>query len=143
MGQEWMEKSFATFAASISKWAGSPIVFAIAALFILVWAACGLYFGYSAGWTIIVNTGTTICTFLMVFVIQNSQNRDGLALQIKLNEIIRAMSGAKNSMIDLENLSHKELEEMKIKFAKIGHRARKLPIKIVETKSGKARPTQV
>ena len=85
MGMEQVEKSFAAFAAKISKWAGSSTIFIIAAALILVWGASGPYFGFSAGWQMIVNTGTTICTFLMVFIIQNSQNRDGLALQIKLD----------------------------------------------------------
>lgn len=81
----------------------------------------------------IVNTGTTICTFLMVFVIQNSQNRDGLALQIKLDEIIRAVGGAKNSMIDLEGLSHEELAELKIKFTQLGEKARHRSPKVNKT----------
>ena len=125
MGMEQVEKSFAAFAAKISKWAGSSTIFIIAAALILVWGASGPYFGFSAGWQMIVNTGTTICTFLMVFIIQNSQNRDGLALQIKLDEIIRAIGAAQNGMIDLEELSQQELEDMKQKFAKIGQRARK------------------
>ena len=122
-----LEKSFATFAALISKWAGSSTIFALASISILAWAVCGPFFGYSAEWQMIVNTGTTICTFLMVFVIQNSQNRDGMALQIKLDEIIRAVGTAKNSMIDLESLSHEELEELREKFAKLAKKARKFP----------------
>ena len=98
--------------------------FAIAFLSILIWGIAGPYFRYSEAWQMIVNTGTTICTFLMVFVIQNSQNRDGLALQIKLDEIIRAIGGAKNSMIDLEGLSHEELAELKLKFSRLGEKAR-------------------
>jgi low affinity Fe/Cu permease len=117
-------KWFASFAANISKSAGSPLVFCIALASILGWAASGPYLGYSPGWQMVVNTGTTICTFLMVFIIQNSQNRDGLALQIKLDEIIRAVHGAKNGMINLETLSHEELEQMQTKFAEIGSSAR-------------------
>src|SRR4029453_18180599 len=104
--------------------AGSPITFGIALAALLLWAASGPYFGFSQGWQLLVNTGTTITTFLMVFVIQNSQNRDGLAAQIKLDEIIRAVSGAKNSMIDLECLSDEELAELRVKFAEIAEQAR-------------------
>jgi low affinity Fe/Cu permease len=93
----------------------------------LAWAVCGPFFGYSAEWQMVVNTGTTICTFLMVFIIQNSQNRDGMALQIKLDEIIRAVGAAQNSMIDLESLSHKELEDLSEKFARLGQKARQYP----------------
>ncbi len=86
----------------------------------------------------VVNTGTTICTFLMVFVIQNSQNRDGLALQIKLDEIIRVLGGAKNSLIDLEDLSQHELDEKKAQFAKIAHKARNDRVRRVTPPSRKA-----
>ncbi len=78
---------------------------------------------------LIINTGTTICTFLMVFVIQNSQNRDGLAVQIKLDEIIRAIHGAKNAMINLEDLPQQELDDLRIKFAEMADKARKRPRK--------------
>ena len=133
------ETWFSSFAAKISKWAGSPLVFTAALISILAWAACGPYFGYSDTWQMIVNTGTTICTFLMVFVIQNSQNRDGLAVQIKLDEIIRSIQGAKNTMIDLEDLSQQELEELQVKFAEIGNRARKQPGKQSTAKAPKTR----
>ena len=115
---------FGRFAATIAKLAGNPIVFAMAVGSVLIWAACGPYFGYSQGWQLIINTGTTICTFLMVFVIQNSQNRDGLAVQIKLDEIIRAVRGAENKLIDLEDLSQEELEALRVEFARMGEEAR-------------------
>lgn len=127
MSSNSLEKSFAAFAALISKWAGSSTIFALASISILAWAVCGPFFGYSAEWQMIVNTGTTICTFLMVFIIQNSQNRDGMALQIKLDEIIRAVGAAQNSMIDLESLSHEELEDLREKFARLAKKARKYP----------------
>jgi low affinity Fe/Cu permease len=127
MGPKSLEKSFANFAALISKWAGSSTIFALASISILAWAVCGPFFSYSAEWQMIVNTGTTICTFLMVFIIQNSQNRDGVALQIKLDEIIRAVGSAKNSMIDLESLSQLELETLRGKFAMLAQNARKPP----------------
>ena len=124
MGIAEFEKSFALFASKVSKWAGSSAAFCIAALFILAWAISGPYFGFSANWQMVVNTVTTIATFLMVFVIQNSQNRDGLALQIKLDEIIRAVGPAKNSLIDLEDRSQGELDEIKDQFARIAVKAR-------------------
>ena len=124
MGIVEFEKSFAVFASKVSKWAGSSAAFCIAALFILAWSISGPYFGFSANWQMVVNTVTTIATFLMVFVIQNSQNRDGLALQIKLDEIIRAVGKAENSLIDLEDRSQEELDEIKDEYARIAVKAR-------------------
>ena len=121
---EKLEKRFAAFAKGIAKWAGSSVVFFCAAILLIVWALLGPYYGFSPSWQMVVSTGTSISTFLMVFIIQNSQNRDGLALQIKLNELIRAQVDAKDEMIDLENLSHVELETLKEKFGRIGTRAR-------------------
>ena len=124
MGLIEFEKSFAVFASKVSKWTGSSAAFFIAALLILGWAISGPYFGFSPGWQMVVNTGTTIGTFLMVFVIQNSQNRDGLALQIKLDEIIRAIGKAQNSFIDLEDRSQEELDGIKDEFAQLALKAR-------------------
>jgi low affinity Fe/Cu permease len=120
-----IDKAFAHFASYLSKFAGSSTAFAIAFLSILFWGLSGPYLHFSTTWQMIVNTGTTIATFLMVFIIQNSQNRDGLALQIKLDEIIRAIGSAKNEMIDLEGLSHNELEDLKHEFAELGDKARR------------------
>ena len=124
MGFVEFEKNFAVFSGKVAKWAGSSTVFSLAFLSILIWAVTGPYFGYSQGWQLVINTGTTICTFLMVFVIQNSQNREGLALQIKLDEVIRAVGAAENKMIDLEDLSQDELEKLKAQFARIAEKAR-------------------
>ena len=124
MGIIGFEKSFALFASKVSKWTGSSAAFCVAALLILVWAVSGPYFGFSPSWQMVVNTGTTIGTFLMVFVIQNSQNRDGLALQIKLDEIIRALGKAENSLIDLEDRSQEELDEIKADFTSLALKAR-------------------
>lgn len=124
MGIVEFEKSFALFASKVSRWTGSSAAFCIAALLILGWAMSGPYFGFSPNWQMVVNTGTTIGTFLMVFVIQNSQNRDGLALQIKLDEIIRAVGTAQNSLIDLEDRSQEELDEIKGDFTKLAAKAR-------------------
>jgi low affinity Fe/Cu permease len=141
MGPNSLEKSFAAFAALISKWAGSSTIFALASISILAWAVCGPFFDYSPEWQMVVNTGTTICTFLMVFIIQNSQNRDGMALQIKLDEIIRAVGSAKNSMIDLESLSHEELEDLRENFARLAQKARKYPAHKPASASRKAKST--
>jgi len=129
MGIIDFEKSFAYFASMVSKMAGSSAAFCIAALFILGWAVSGPYFGFSANWQMVVNTVTTIATFLMVFVIQNSQNRDGLALQIKLDEIIRAISKAHNGLIDLEDRSQDELDEIKANFASLALKSRNRKMK--------------
>jgi low affinity Fe/Cu permease len=103
---------------SFSNWvaqvAGRPITFGICLVVILVWALSGLLFGFSDTWQLIVNTGTTIVTFLMVFLIQNTQNRDGAAIQAKLDELIRA-SAAQNVSISIEHLTQKELDEIRAK----------------------------
>ena len=134
--QSSWEDLFANFAGKVAWAAGSPITFGVAVIVLIAWAASGPYFNYSQGWQLLVNTGTTITTFLMVFVIQNSQNRDGLAAQIKLDEIIRALTGAKNSMIDLECLTDQELAELRVKFAQIADRARKDESKVSTTMNG-------
>ena len=119
-----LNHAFASFASAVAHFAGSPLAFSVAFLSLVAWGLSGPFFDYSEAWQLVINTGTTIVTFMMVFVIQNSQNRDGLAIQIKLDELIRA-SGAKNSMIDLECLSEEELAELRVKFAEIADRARK------------------
>jgi len=91
---------------------GSPAAFLIATVFILVWAATGSAFGYSDTWQLVINTATTIITFLMVFLIQNTQNRDTMALQVKLSELIIAMKGAENRFAAVEELSDEELEQL-------------------------------
>ena len=106
-----MEKRFTRFANATARAAGSPGAFLVAVLLILVWAICGPFFGYSESWQLVINTGTTIVTFLMVFLIQNTQNRDGVALQTKLDELIRS-SSAENIFMGIEKLSDKELEDL-------------------------------
>lgn len=95
---------------------GHPLAFALALSSILVWAACGPLFGFSDTWQLVINTSTTIVTFLMVFLIQNTQNRDTKALQLKLDELIRASAKARNKLIDLEDLSDEEMEELHKEF---------------------------
>jgi low affinity Fe/Cu permease len=112
----------------IAKWtchrAGHPATFGIALLVILVWAITGPVFHYSDSWQLVINTGTTIVTFLMVFLIQNTQNRDSAAMQIKLDELIRALQGAHNELVDLEEMSDGDLEKMKAHYTKLAERAR-------------------
>jgi low affinity Fe/Cu permease len=104
-------EAFAKIASAVSRWTGRPITFLACILIVVVWAACGPVFHYSDTWQLIINTGTTIVTFLMVFLIQNTQNRDNAALQAKLDELIR-VTQAKNEFIGIEHLSDKELEDI-------------------------------
>lgn len=127
--------AFTRFASWVSHMAGKPVVFAMACAIILVWAASGPLFGYSDTWQLVINTGTTIITFLMVFVIQNSQNRDGAALQIKLDELIRALEGAENALLDLEELGDVELERIRLEYGALAEKARKELKKIGHAKS--------
>lgn len=107
---------FGRFAASSSGWLGSKWAFGAAVFVIIAWAASGPMFHYSAEWQLVINTGTTIITFLMVFLIQNTQNRDARAINLKLNELIRAGDNARNQMIDIENLSDLELDELQARY---------------------------
>ncbi|NYF53993.1 low affinity iron permease family protein [Tunturiibacter gelidoferens] len=106
---------FGQFAASASGWLGSKWAFAGAGFVIVLWAAMGPLFRFSDTWQLVINTGTTIVTFLMVFLIQNTQNRDARAINFKLNELIRPIDKARDQMIDIENLSHLELDELQSK----------------------------
>lgn len=91
----------------------------MAGLVILIWAITGPLFHFSNGWQLVINTGTTIITFLMVFIIQNTQNRDARAINLKLNELIRAVDKARDQMIDIENLSDLELDELQVRYEEI------------------------
>lgn len=115
---------FARFARFISRIVGQPATFAAAALVIVGWAVSGPLFGFSDTWQLVINTSTTIVTFLMVFVIQNTQNRDSAALQIKLDELIRATSGAHNALLDLEELEEKDLERLRQTYERLARAAR-------------------
>jgi low affinity Fe/Cu permease len=110
---------FGRFAARSSHYLGSRWAFIVAIGIIVVWALTGPIFHYSDTWQLIINTGTTIVTFLMVFLIQNTQNRDARAIHLKLNELIHAVDKAKNKMIDVENLSEVELDELARTYEKI------------------------
>lgn len=110
---------FGRFAASASGWLGSTWAFAGAGLVVIVWAATGPILHYSPTWALVINTGTGIATFLMVFLIQSTQNRDSRAINLKLNELIRAMDKARDQMIDIERLTDQELDEMQATYEKI------------------------
>jgi low affinity Fe/Cu permease len=116
--------SFNHFAKWTSRAAGHPTTFGIALAVLLVWAVTGPVFHFSDTWQLFINTGTTIVTFLMVFLIQNTQNRDAAAMQIKLDELIRALKNAHNELVDLEDLSEAELEQMKAHYTRLAEEAR-------------------
>lgn len=103
---------FADLAHKTAHWAGKPVTFLICVALVLLWAATGPLFDYSDTWQLVINTSTTIITFLMVFLIQNTQNRDTMALQVKLSELIRAMSGAKNKLATAEDMTEEELQKL-------------------------------
>jgi low affinity Fe/Cu permease len=115
---------FTVFAKWTSHWSGSPAAFALALGTIIVWAISGPLFGFSDTWQLVINTGTTVVTFLMVFLIQNTQNRDAQAIQVKLDELIRCTSGAHNALLNLEELEEDELREYCSEYVKIAERAR-------------------
>ena len=113
---------FTQFSKLFTKAAGSPFATIIAMAIIIVWLFCGPLFGFSDTWQLVINTGTTIITFLMVFIIQQSQNRDSMAIQLKLNELIAANENTSNRLVDVEDLTEDELETLKnfyIKLARI------------------------
>jgi low affinity Fe/Cu permease len=115
---------FARFARSVARLAGRPATFVTAVIVIAAWAISGPLFGFSDTWQLVINTATTIITFLMVFLIQNTQNRDAEAIHVKLDELIRASVHAHNSLIDLEELSDEELERVVATYQDIARRAR-------------------
>lgn len=108
----------------IARATGRPAAFGLAAATILVWAFTGPLFGYSDTWQLVINTGTTIVTFLMVFLIQNSQNRDSEAMHLKLDEIIRSLSGAQNELLDLEDMEEEDLDKVRATYAALAEKAR-------------------
>ena len=115
---------FTRFAKATAKAAGRPMAFTIAALVIAVWAITGPLFGFSDTWQLVINTGTTIVTFLMVFLIQNTQNRDAEAIQVKLDELIRLSRGGHNVLLDLEELEDDELDRIRRSYCEIAEAAR-------------------
>ena len=119
-----MRDTFNRLAVRLTHALGSPVALVTAIAIVVVWAVSGPFFGFSDTWQLAINTGTTVVTFLMVFVIQNTQNRDGEAIQIKLDELIRAIDGAHNSLLDLEELSEPELSAFRRKYLELARGAR-------------------
>ena len=118
-----MSHLFSRAAHWIAEQCGHAGVFIIAVMTVLVWAATGPFFGYSDTWQLIINTGTTVITFLMVFLIQNTQNRDSKAVNLKLDEVIRAIKGARNELVNLESLSDEDLMKLEKQFKRIRKKA--------------------
>ena len=108
---------------TIARWTGSTQAFLLAGCVVAVWAATGPMFGYSETWQLVINTGTTIVTFLMVFLIQRSQNKESRAVQLKLNEIVAALEGASNRLIDIESLSERELDVLHAHYGRLAELA--------------------
>jgi low affinity Fe/Cu permease len=128
--------AFTQFAKAASRATGRPITFIIAVTIIVVWALTGPIFDYSDTWQLVINTGTTIITFLMVFLIQNTQNRDAEAVQLKLDELIRAVGQAQNELMDIEELDDEELESIRKDYLKLAKKARRSVQKIEKEKKG-------
>ena len=110
---------FSRIATDTARWVGSPVAFLLACVSVIAWGVMGPLFHYSDTWQLVINTATTILTFLIVFLIQNTQNRDAKALHLKLDEVIRSIHQAHNEMIDIEKLSDKELDELKARYENI------------------------
>lgn len=119
---------YSRIAKAAAKFTGRPIVFNLAVLTIIIWIVTGPIFHFSDTWQLVINTGTTIITFLMVFLIQNAQNRDTEAIQIKLDELIRATKGAHNMLLDLEELEEETLDEYRARYESLAKKAREANI---------------
>ena len=116
--------AFDRFSSHVTRWAGSPIAFVLALTLVVVWALLGHLFHYSEGWQLVINTGTTIVTFLMVFMIQQSQNKDSVALHLKLNELLAASKQASNRMIGIEDLDEQDLRDVASFYVRLAERAK-------------------
>ena len=116
---------FGRFAKHGARWTGRPVAFGMAAMIVLVWLVTGPLFGFSDTWQLVINTGTTIITFLMVFLIQHTQNRDTMALQIKLDELIRVLPAARNLLLDLEELDEEAQEKIRAEYTRLAEQFRR------------------
>jgi len=125
MEDDYKRSIFTRFARWTSGVTGRPLTFIVAVSVVVAWAVTGPLFDFSDTWQLVINTSTTIVTFLMVFLIQNTQNRDTEALQIKLDEIIRALKGARNEVLDLEEMDEKQLDEIRKEYLGLAEHARR------------------
>lgn len=130
-----LNEAFQKFAHAVSDWTGRPIIFMLSLTSIGIWAALGPAHNYSDTWQLVVNTTTTIITFLMVFLIQNTQNRDARAIHLKLDELIRANSHARNHLINLQNLTDQELDQLHDELCRLQQETDKKIEQIKELKS--------
>ena len=121
----YRSSTFDRFSKKTARWTGHPAAFVAATALIVGWIVTGPIFHYSTTWQLVINTATTIVTFLMVFLIQNTQNRDGAAVQLKLDELIRAIQGAHNELLDLEELTEAELDQFKRRYMRLADEARR------------------
>ena len=117
-----MDRIFTRVASQIAGWAGQPATFLLALTIVAIWGVTGPLFQWSDTWQLVINTGTTIVTFLMVFLIQNTQNRDAKTFHLKLDELIKAVKGARNKMIDLDDMTDEELERIRKEFQRLSGR---------------------
>src|SRR5437867_9357051 len=120
----YRRSSFARFANRTAHWVGHPSSFMLAITIVVIWAVTGPLFRFSDSWQLVINTGTTIITFLMVFLIQNTQDRDSQAMQLKLDELIRAIEGAHNALLDLEELTQFDLDRLRKRYEALARQAR-------------------
>lgn len=143
MKQKQSSSGFTRFARWIANKTGQPGAFISATATILIWAVTGPVFGFSDTWQLVINTGTTIVTFLMVFLIQHTQNRDTEALQVKLDELIRAITGARNELLGAEELDEEELLKLRTEYTRLAEQARQSELSSQLTASEAIRPSPV
>jgi low affinity Fe/Cu permease len=125
IGSGRLSQALESFSSAVTHWTGGTSAFALALSVIAIWAVSGPLFGFSDTWQLVINTGTTVVTFLMVFLIQRAQNKDAMAIQLKLNELVAALGGASNSLIDIEDLSEEELKTLHLHYARLAQLAQK------------------
>ena len=123
--QRRIGRSLEALSSTVTRWTGSSMAFAVACGIVILWAVTGPLFGFSDTWQLVINTGTTIVTFLMVFLIQRGQNKDAMAIQLKLNELVAAVQGASNRLIDVEDLTEDELQVLHRHYSKLAKLAKK------------------
>ena len=139
-GHSAVLSAFDHFAAAVTRWAGSPLAFCVALLTVIVWSATGPFFGYSETWQLIINTGTTIVTFLMVFLIQQSQNKDSVAVHLKLDELLAANRDASNRMIAIEDLDEEDLRDVANFYLHLAEQAKETVEAEASSDANAARP---